>query len=44
MREAAKLGFAKGYGPSDARTGSSKLDYRGLKQLSNLVDQVMHTQ
>jgi DNA repair protein RadA/Sms len=40
-REAAKLGFAKGYGPSDAKTGSSKLDYKGLGQLSNLVDHVM---
>ncbi|MEO0700105.1 MAG: DNA repair protein RadA, partial [Pseudomonadota bacterium] len=41
MREAAKLGFARGYGPSDTKTGSSTIDYRGLGQLANLVDQVM---
>jgi len=43
MRETAKLGFIKGYGPSGAKTGSSKLEYKGITQLSNLVDQVMAT-
>jgi len=41
LREANKLGFSKGFGPSDAKSGSSKLDYRGMGQLANLVDQVM---
>lgn len=40
-KEAAKLGFDKGYGPSDPKAKSSKLDYREIKQLANLVDQVM---
>ena len=44
LREAAKLGFARGYGPSDAKGGSSTLDYRALNGLANLVDQVMGTQ
>ena len=44
MREAAKLGFTRGYGPSDAKTGSSKLDYRSVNGLANLVDQVMGNQ
>ena len=41
LREAAKLGFERGYGPSDEKTVSSKLDYSGLGQLANLVDRVM---
>ncbi len=41
LRESSKLGFLRGYGPSDAKTASSKVDYRGLGQLANLVDQVM---
>ncbi|MEE4200596.1 DNA repair protein RadA [Erythrobacter sp.] len=41
MREAAKLGFAKGFGPSDARLASSTLGYEGVNQLANLVDHVM---
>ena len=41
LREAAKLGFTRGYGPSDAKTASSSLDYRGLGQLANLVDHIM---
>ena len=41
LREADKLGFSKGFGPSDAKTGSSALDYRGMGQLANLVDRVM---
>lgn len=41
LREAEKLGFAAGFGPSCDKTGSSKLRYDGLKQLTNLVDRVM---
>ena len=41
LREAGKLGFSKGFGPSDAKSNSSKLQYRGMGQLANLVDHVM---
>ena len=41
LREAAKLGFAQGYGPSDKGNASSSLRYRELGQLANLVDHVM---
>ena len=41
LREAAKLGFDKGFGPSDAKNGSAGLDYAQLGQLANLVDRVM---
>jgi DNA repair protein RadA/Sms len=41
LREAAKLGFAKGFGPVGARTGSGEIAYRGLQGLMNLVDQVV---
>jgi len=41
VREAEKLGFARGFGPSDTKTGSSKLSYQGVGQLANLVDRVM---
>lgn len=41
LRESAKLGFARGYGPSDAKTGSSALEYFGMAQLANLVDRIM---
>jgi len=41
LREAAKLGFERGYGPSDVKNGSMALEYRGLGQLGNLVDHVM---
>ncbi|MEP3051757.1 MAG: DNA repair protein RadA [Erythrobacter sp.] len=44
VKEAAKLGFASGYGPSDSKLNSSKLSYRGLGQLSNLVDQIVRKQ
>ncbi len=44
LREAVKLGFSRGYGPSDKKLGSSKLNYHGLGQLSNLVDQVVGTE
>ena len=41
MREAAKLGFRKGFGPKDSKIGSTDLDYQGIAQLANLVDRVM---
>ncbi|MEM6266659.1 MAG: DNA repair protein RadA [Pseudomonadota bacterium] len=41
LREAAKLGFNKGYGPSDAKGSEVRMDYFELRQLANLVDQVM---
>ena len=41
LKEAAKLGFERGFGPSDVKTGSSRLDYARLRQLPNLVDRVM---
>ena len=44
LREAAKLGFSSGFGPSDAKLKSAKLNYRGLGQLANLVDHVVGTE
>jgi DNA repair protein RadA/Sms len=41
MREAAKLGFARCYGPAGATTGGGGADYRGLAALANVVDQVI---
>ncbi len=41
LREAAKLGFDRGFGPPDAKNGSAELEYVGVGQLSNLVDRVM---
>ena len=41
LREAAKLGFERGYGPSELDGGSSKLKYGGLTQLANLGDRIM---
>lgn len=41
LREAAKLGFDRGFGPPDAKNGSAELDYVGVGQLANLVDRVM---
>ena len=43
LREAAKLGFAKGFGPSDTKGVSTDLDYTGLGQLANLVDRIVAT-
>jgi DNA repair protein RadA/Sms len=40
LREAAKLGFGEGYGPSEVEPAAG-LRYRGLRQLANLVDQVV---
>ena len=44
LKEAAKLGFDTGYGPADVEASSPGLNYRGIKQLPNLVDRVMATQ
>lgn len=44
LREAAKLGFDRGFGPSDTGNASSSLNYGGLGQLSNLVDRIMGSQ
>ena len=41
IREAEKLGFTRGFGPPDTKTGSSMLKYQGVGQLANLVDRVM---
>ena len=41
LKEAAKLGFDHGFGPSDIDNASSRLRYDGLRQLPNLVDRVM---
>ena len=41
VREAEKLGFTRGFGPPDTKTGSSMLKYQGVGQLANLVDRVM---
>lgn len=41
VREAAKLGFDKGFGPADAKVKPSKLNYTSVQQLAKLVDQVM---
>ncbi len=41
LREAAKLGFDRGFGPLDVKGGSSALAYDGLGQLANLVDRVI---
>ncbi len=41
LREAAKLGFGKGFGPRDNGKQTSSIDYAGLSQLMNLVDRVV---
>lgn len=41
LREAAKLGFARSYGPAGAAGNEDALGYRGLAALANLVDHVM---
>ena len=41
VRESAKLGFECGFGPEERAGDSSGFNYRGLKQLANLVDRVM---
>ena len=44
LREASKLGFELGFGPSDARASSSKLVYHPLSQLMNLVDRIVRSE
>ncbi|MFT6609274.1 MAG: DNA repair protein RadA/Sms, partial [Qipengyuania sp.] len=41
LREAAKLGFDRGFGPADVKGGSEALTYDGLGQLANLVDRII---
>jgi DNA repair protein RadA/Sms len=41
LREAAKLGFDRGFGPADVKGGSEALTYDGLGQLVNLVDRII---
>ncbi|MCL4673525.1 MAG: DNA repair protein RadA [Sphingomonadaceae bacterium] len=43
LRESVKLGFEQGYGPEELPDRSPGLNYRGLRQLANLVDRVMST-
>ena len=41
LREAAKLGFDRGYGPADSGNTKTAVDYAALAQLRNLVDRVV---
>jgi DNA repair protein RadA/Sms len=41
LREAAKLGFDMGFGPTDVGSKLAGLDYRGLATMAKLVDRVM---
>jgi DNA repair protein RadA/Sms len=41
LREAGKLGFARGFGPIGVDAGKGGIIYRGLATLANLVDQAM---
>ncbi|WP_422358098.1 DNA repair protein RadA [Qipengyuania flava] len=41
LREAAKLGFDRGFGPADVKGGGDALAYDGLGQLANLVDRII---
>jgi DNA repair protein RadA/Sms len=41
LREAAKLGFARGFGPAGTDHSARGINYRALPALANLVDQVM---
>lgn len=41
LREAAKLGFERGFGPSEVKGAPSAISYTGLGQLANLVDRVV---
>lgn len=41
LREAAKLGFDRGFGPADVKGGGDALAYEGLGQLANLVDRII---
>ena len=44
LREAAKLGFAKGFGPGPGPDGKSARDYRPVSLVSNLVDRIVGTE
>ncbi len=41
LREAAKLGFLRGYGPDETSGMPRDMDYSGLKLLPNLVDRIV---
>ena len=41
LRESAKLGFERGYGPADVKADAAALTYSGLGQLANLVDRII---
>ena len=41
QREAAKLGFARGYGPPDSDVGADGVKFVGLAMLPNLVDRIL---
>lgn len=41
LREAAKLGFERGFGPPEVDHTSAKLEYREVGRLPILVDRVM---
>jgi DNA repair protein RadA/Sms len=41
LREAAKLGFRKAFGPADASTGKRDSSFCAITILSNLVDRIM---
>ncbi len=43
LRELAKLGFDRGFGPADMQPSSAALAYDGMGQLSNLVDRIIGT-
>lgn len=44
MREGAKLGFSKAFGPHGVEDVPKDLQYGGLRQLANLVDRIMGSQ
>ena len=44
MREGAKLGFSKAFGPHGVDDVPKDLQYGGLRQLANLVDRIMGSQ
>jgi len=41
LKEASKLGFSHGFGPAEAGTVSSRIDFDALTKLPNLVDRIM---
>ncbi len=43
LREAAKLGFDRGFGPTGVKCDGASLAYDGLGQLANLVDRIIGT-